>query len=525
MAARELGILAVLSISAPFLAAVQGGPPRVSTEVALKQLVKRVEPIVPPEAAAARVGGPVIADLIVGPKGAVESVTILAGPPMLHAAAADAFRQWVFRPFLRNGRPAPALVLVEVSFPDPVRDEAVRLNADYRSALFACRREIESAPNTADRPCAALVDAAQRLRPDQTFERLQAYELYGESLFRQWRFTEAIAQLERALALRLAEARPSPGAIAMNHAMIAMLHQASNDLTKADESFALARAAYESAITAAGDAPGTLGEGLRTVLVRHAEVKRALGRDVEALTLERRADALPVAPAAPGTAPPGPPPVAIVDALPCFGASAAAMKDEDVRAIRRLLPPGTRPWFIAGDVEVRGMPNVAVAVYLHAETTTPQMRRGRLVTMIGELSSTAGAAASRTWTALQGLSEEYAQVPPAGNEPSDVWLPEASRPFRLAALDSVPRFTDAELIELVDFLRTTAAKSSRPTPGARPRLFTDLQPWTITSITREQVAEVQIVLQDTSGPNGRGQIASLRRRGTTWEIVELLAVG
>jgi TonB family protein len=144
--------LLMLALTAPLLfVPVQTGPSRVPTDVAMKQLIKRVDPIVPPEATAARVGGPVIADVIVSPKGTVESVTILAGPPILQAAATEAFRQWVFKPFTRNGRVVPALVLVEVHFPDPIADARQQAALASREATMAylrgmnaCERDLES---------------------------------------------------------------------------------------------------------------------------------------------------------------------------------------------------------------------------------------------------------------------------------------------------------------------------------------------------------------------------------------------
>jgi TonB family protein len=82
-------------------------PRRVDTPTALAQIVKKVDPVVPPEAAKANVGGVVIADVVIGPAGTVSSVSILSGHMLLHAAAERAMRQWTFKPFLAAGRRSP----------------------------------------------------------------------------------------------------------------------------------------------------------------------------------------------------------------------------------------------------------------------------------------------------------------------------------------------------------------------------------------------------------------------------------
>ena len=90
-------LLATLSLAAQAL-------DRVDTKVALAQVITKLDPDVPAAAAAARVGGVVIADVTIGVNGRVSSVSILGGPALLHAAAQTALRQWTFKPFVRNGR-------------------------------------------------------------------------------------------------------------------------------------------------------------------------------------------------------------------------------------------------------------------------------------------------------------------------------------------------------------------------------------------------------------------------------------
>jgi outer membrane biosynthesis protein TonB len=60
---------------------------RVDLKVARAQVVKKVDPVWPAEAAAAKIGGLVVADVTIGAHGRVTAVTILSGPVPLHAAA------------------------------------------------------------------------------------------------------------------------------------------------------------------------------------------------------------------------------------------------------------------------------------------------------------------------------------------------------------------------------------------------------------------------------------------------------
>jgi TonB family protein len=93
---------------------------------ALRHLVKAVAPVTPPGAPTSGTGGIVLAEIVVRVNGAVESVRILDGYAALHQAAIDAVKQWTFRPFLQNGKPARVLALVEVRFPDPKREQEQR---------------------------------------------------------------------------------------------------------------------------------------------------------------------------------------------------------------------------------------------------------------------------------------------------------------------------------------------------------------------------------------------------------------
>jgi len=79
-------------------------------------LIKRVAPVYPPLAKAARLEGAVRFKATIGTNGSIRNLEVLSGPPMLRQAAIDAVRQWVYRPMLLNGQPLEVVTQIEVSF-------------------------------------------------------------------------------------------------------------------------------------------------------------------------------------------------------------------------------------------------------------------------------------------------------------------------------------------------------------------------------------------------------------------------
>jgi TonB family protein len=124
----------VLPVAAQTLASSSA---RIETEEALAQLLKKVDPTVPPQAVAAQAGGNVTVDIIIGFKGAVENATFVAGAAELRTAALDAVKQWTFKPFVRNGAPVRVRALVSVQFPDPKADAAHRASYARNSGASA----------------------------------------------------------------------------------------------------------------------------------------------------------------------------------------------------------------------------------------------------------------------------------------------------------------------------------------------------------------------------------------------------
>ena len=81
------------------------------------ELVKRVDPVYPPEAVNKEIEGTVIMEVVVDKDGNVSEVNVTGGKNMvLNKAAVDAVKQWKYRPYLKGGVPKPVKFIVVLDF-------------------------------------------------------------------------------------------------------------------------------------------------------------------------------------------------------------------------------------------------------------------------------------------------------------------------------------------------------------------------------------------------------------------------
>jgi len=92
------------------------GNPGISARAALGLLTTRVAPVYPPRAKAARAQGTVSLQALIGKDGQVMKVRVLSGPAMLRQAAMDAVKQWIYKPYVLNGKPVEVLTTVNLIF-------------------------------------------------------------------------------------------------------------------------------------------------------------------------------------------------------------------------------------------------------------------------------------------------------------------------------------------------------------------------------------------------------------------------
>jgi len=92
------------------------GPVKIGGGVMEALLINRVEPVYPPIARIAHVSGQVVLSAIIATDGSIQSLHVVSGPPLLVGAAADAVRQWRYKPTLLDREPVEVQTLITVNF-------------------------------------------------------------------------------------------------------------------------------------------------------------------------------------------------------------------------------------------------------------------------------------------------------------------------------------------------------------------------------------------------------------------------
>jgi periplasmic protein TonB len=98
-------------------------PPEMKSQISkqgaslqLGQLISRVEPVYPEDAERQRIEGVVKLHVIIDRDGNIQNIDQMTGPPLLVAAAANAVRQWKYKPTSLGGQPVEAGVDVTAVF-------------------------------------------------------------------------------------------------------------------------------------------------------------------------------------------------------------------------------------------------------------------------------------------------------------------------------------------------------------------------------------------------------------------------
>jgi len=79
-------------------------------------LIRRVDPVYPPLARAARIQGPVLLAAVISKDGTIEHLRTISGHPMLVPAAISAVSQWRYRPYILNGNAIEVETQITVNF-------------------------------------------------------------------------------------------------------------------------------------------------------------------------------------------------------------------------------------------------------------------------------------------------------------------------------------------------------------------------------------------------------------------------
>lgn len=480
-------------------------PRRIETAQALQQIVSRVDPVVPKEAAAKKIGGIVIADVIVDRTGRVASVTIVDGHMLLRRAAEAALRQWTFKPFA-----SPVQVILEVRFPDPIKDEQDRISKEYWTASRQCRGLVDEGDATAERVCADALQKSERLPADRVLERSHSASDYATSLMAAGKTSEAIAQFRKALETRTPRVGGPDADSADLLQLIALLHHRLGEWAEAETAFGQAIAQYSGAIERTSSMAEVYVPRMKIALVRYASLKRATGEAEAAAALEARAAALEV------TRPAAVPHVSVprtsrtVDGVLITEPADLKLTADDVGQVRALLK-GKRYFRLDayGDVHVGGggrkEADWAVDAFLAPEIDTRLLRRGKSAWLVSEPNSQKSA---RRWIARG--TREYMQVAlPGGNaadEPS----------FFIQGAPNMPIPANEIFASAVQFVRDIAVAAPNR------RLMADVQPWPIEVIIAGADGSMSITLREPAGA-GMQQV-ELQPKDGRWKITEVFGV-
>jgi TonB family protein len=95
------------------------GTMELSPAAAEDSLIHRVEPDYPEQALQQKIQGPVVLDVRINQRGAVQELKLVSGPPLLAQAAMDAVKQWQFKPRKVNGHLAEMQTKITLNFKLP----------------------------------------------------------------------------------------------------------------------------------------------------------------------------------------------------------------------------------------------------------------------------------------------------------------------------------------------------------------------------------------------------------------------
>jgi TonB family protein len=171
---------------------------RKSGDALEQEAIKKVEPVFPPIAKAARASGEVKVEVTIDKAGKVISARVLSGHPLLRDAALTAARQWQFKPTMASGRPAKISGILTFNF---VLDDGGKSEAEGRENPdpYEARLDRGTAHLKSYRYDEAVAEfrEALRIKPDNLFAHYKLGLAYVEA----GRYAEGEATCEGALAI------------------------------------------------------------------------------------------------------------------------------------------------------------------------------------------------------------------------------------------------------------------------------------------------------------------------------------
>jgi TonB family protein len=247
------------------------------------ELVSKVPPVYPPIARAARVSGTVTIEITIDKSGHVRAAKAVSGPPMLVGAALDSVKQWVYKPFLVDGKATEKTVRIYINFniPPPANPDDQEIAKRYFAAFDTCRNAFHD-PDTksAATSCSGAAEIAATFSDQERFiERRSAYVYAASANLRDKQFDHALFYAEKAVTVVLQGHDDGSGSNAA-YSVRAQAEAAIGNLTGADADLTKAEDFERKAIEDLKDSPALVEHeyvpALKNQLLFHARVLDAL---------------------------------------------------------------------------------------------------------------------------------------------------------------------------------------------------------------------------------------------------------
>jgi TonB family protein len=290
-----LKLAAVALLGAAVFAFGQEKPERIDPDIASHNLIKKIEPVVPPLARAASIGGTVAADITIDTSGKVISVTLISGHPMLAPSFIETVKKWEYTPFMKDGQVVPVITRVEWTVASPsytaAQSQALK---DYYPKFRSCYDLLRKGNDTeAEKECREALTLADQLPENRVLERSEARAFLGHCLYREHEFADSIPLYEKAVEIRRPyEHSESDADFASYNASLARAYGAVGRLSDSDHYYSSSVAIYKAAIIALPSMKENYAARLKSTLLEYAKVKTALGQNDEASRLEKEASQL-----------------------------------------------------------------------------------------------------------------------------------------------------------------------------------------------------------------------------------------
>ena len=225
----------------------------IPSDKAKLNLVTFVQPEYPPLAKAARIAGIVHVSIVIDETGSVGDIKLISGHPMLAPAAIEAIRQWRYKPFQIEGKPAIVRTEVEVSIPQNASQADIDQERKFQDAYWPNERAAREALSKHDLGTAEakllVARAAAEERGDQKWlELADVISLLGNIKMEQDDFDKAERLYKQSLEIHEKHQRPDEAEVAGAQQILGLLYLRTMQPAKAEPLFLKSVKSYEARI-------------------------------------------------------------------------------------------------------------------------------------------------------------------------------------------------------------------------------------------------------------------------------------